>query len=63
MRQGEHQLVLSLFANQFQSLMGLVALLKSRGVVDADDLEAYESFLVSREENTKEIIKAVWPSG
>lgn len=45
MTEDEHKLVVFMLAQQQQRLLAVVEALKSNGILDADDLRAYEALL------------------
>jgi len=50
----EHQLIIEMFKQQALYYAGLVEILKSRGVIDRDDLDAFDSLVSS---TTRELLE------
>lgn len=59
MTQDEHRLMVFMFTKQVTIFRALVEALKARGVLEPDDLMAYESLVGSQKELTSDLFESV----
>jgi transcription initiation factor TFIIIB Brf1 subunit/transcription initiation factor TFIIB len=59
MTENEHRLMVFMFTRQTMLFRSLVELLKSRGVLESDDVAAFESLVVAQETSSRETLVSV----
>jgi hypothetical protein len=59
MTQDEHRLMVFMFTKQVTIFRALLEALKARGVLEPDDLMAYESLVRSQKELTSDLFESV----
>jgi hypothetical protein len=58
MTDAEHKLMVFMFAQQLQRFMALIEALKSKGVLEPDDIMAYEQLVYAEEDRFARLFEA-----
>jgi hypothetical protein len=57
MRTREHMLIITMLAKQTQLIRTLFEILKSRELIEGDDVDAFEAFLLSDPASTERVLE------